>query len=395
MKHMISSRIFGLVLGLVFVLGSGTASAHWTNPFAGSSGSSQGQTGAPSATLPPCPPLIDGQPEFDGTSGTVWEPGVNCSLQDAATASVPSTSTGTAASGQPLNTIGDSPAASSPSRPVPAGGGIGARLSSLFSSSGSTGQPQAAGPGQVPQAGGIGLPSRDRADAALDQIHGRVGLSYTSWPDYRGADQGAERAALLVDLTFGQNGFLNNDDGLGWRIFAVDALESKLSINWSDAQVFRDDTQGLVEVGNHMNLELDLVYTTFERFYELELTRPLNGLEGWTLAFSTGMEGALDTLGTWDASLGLTYASENWMKSYYGISAAEASASGLSTYDPGAGLRDVFLEASLDVPLGANWGMDVGASARRLMGPAADAPQVKDAGSAMDYSGYVGLYYMF
>ena len=378
MKKPIVFCFFGFVASAIALLGTGSAVAQLNNPFAGSSGSLSGQSAT--ANLPPCPPSID------GARSSVWEPGVNCTLQGLsggraqATAyqNIPATAGTAIARGAPLDTLGTGLGASNP-----------------------TDQSQPTLPGQVPQVEDVGVFSGDQVratlewESALDQVYGRIGLSYSSWPDYRGADLGAERGTLLFDLTLGRNGFLNNADGLGWRVLTFDSLESKISVNWNGAQVFRGDTEGLKETSNHLNLELDIVYTGLDRSYELEWTKPLNGLSGWTLALSTELKGAFDTFGTWDARLGLTYASAPWMKSYYSISADESNKSGLAPYDPGSGLFDVFLETSLDVPLGINWGLDLGVSVRRMMGPAAEAPQVKDAGSALDYSGRVGFYYLF
>lgn len=388
------------------------------------------------ADLPPCPPLINGVPEFSLPNGEAWEPGINCAAQPAAQTNTqanapagdaPQTTQTTQANGQPTDTLnpGANPPAQTPSEPSapsnPLAGSSGSVQGLSDSSAGGAGSPgstdstssagsstntQPAAPGEVPQTslpGSNGSAQRvgdsstgvQNAEANLGGLQGRVGLSYVAWPDYIGASSGARRPALLVDLTWGPKIFLNNEDGLGYRIFEAGQIESKLSLNYNGAQVFEGQTAGLSEEGNHFSAELDLVYRTAAVDYEIELGVPLGGYGGWTLTGSAGQSGALGSMGSWSARLGATYASKNWMQGYYGISAGESAASGLAAYSPKGGMRDVFLEATADVPLGANWGLDLGLGVRRTLGPATSAPQVEIAGHPTDYLGHVGFYYRF
>ena len=313
-----------------------------------------------SSTLPPCPPLINGEPEFSNDS--VWSPGLNCTVNPAAT------SAASVATGAPLDTLGGN--AAQGDAPI---GGFGG------------------------QTGGFGAYGNDtfaQASDAFSDVQGRIGLSYTSWPDYMGADIGRARGSILLDLTFADNGFLNNDDGLGWRIVSLGALEGKISLNWNGEQLYRDDTDGIGRVSNHFNFEADLVYSNLGLDYELEFVRPLTEVRGWTLTGSVGSEIPMDT-GILRARAGLTYASKDWMESYYGISNSESVASGLTAYSPGEGLRDMFAEVGVEVPIGDTWGLDLGAGVRRVLGPVASSPQVQSAGTPIDYSGHVGVYYQF
>ena len=350
-------RSLGLILSITFALpliSSLGAQAQLGGLFS-SSGSRAAGNGPVQATptLPICPEATEGD--------SPWVPGLNCTLSGTGQATTAPTS---AADGQPLNTVDPSLVTTSPA---------------------STSGPTSARGSYAGTA---------NSGANLGGIQGRLGMSYVSWPDYLGADEGAERLALLVDLTFGQGAFLNNEDGLGWRLITLNALEAKVSVNWLGAQVFRGDTAGLSEIGNRAHFEADLTYDNFGQLYELEFSRPLSGFSGWTLTGAMTSEFLMET-GVLTARYGATYASQGWMNSYYGISAEEAAASAFSTYNADAGLRDVFIDLNVDIPIGPQFGVDVSAQAVRLFSDAARAPQVESAGSPLDYRAGVGLYYQF
>ena len=189
------------------------------------------------------------------------------------------------------------------------------------------------------------------AGASLMGLTGRIGLAYGSEPNYFGANEGRNRLGLFVDATFGENGFMNNEDGLGFEVLSLGQLESKLSLNARYGQIFEGKTQGLTALEPYGALETDLVFRGLNTAYELELSLPLTGPDGWTLESAALVEGGLGDLGNWSTRLSATYASGDWMKSYYGISSAEAAASGLNAYSPNGGFRDATIQISADILL--------------------------------------------
>lgn len=255
----------------------------------------------------------------------------------------------------------------------------------------------------VPTAGGVGGPGSSAGvdgqvggvGASLAGLTGRAGIAYASWPDYFGADTGRNPVELFIDATFGENGFINNEDGLGLVLLSMGALESRVSINRAYGQRFTGPTEGLSALSRYTQLEADVTLQSTKWTYEAELAVPLSGPDGWTLTGSMAQAGPLGSYGTWDATLGVTYASEKWMQSYYDIPANEAAASGLSGYSAEGGFRDVFIETGADIPLGTAWGLDLDLGARYMLGDARSAPQVQDAGSKTDYYGHFAVYYRF
>jgi outer membrane scaffolding protein for murein synthesis (MipA/OmpV family) len=75
-----------------------------------------------------------------------------------------------------------------------------------------------------------------------------------------------------------------------------------------------------------------------------------------------------------NAGFGLTAADGRYMRSYFGVSAAESVRSGHAEYSPGAGLRDVGVSFGLRADLGPHWVGYANAGTLRLLGPTLDSP---------------------
>ena len=92
----------------------------------------------------------------------------------------------------------------------------------------------------------------------------------------------------------------------------------------------------------------------------------------------------------------LSWASGNYMDTYFGVTDAEASASGsrLSAYDPSPSFKTAGLEARVSYAFSQNTRLHVQAGWDRFIGDAADSPIV-EAGSKDQFSIGAGLTYRF
>lgn len=79
--------------------------------------------------------------------------------------------------------------------------------------------------------------------------------------------------------------------------------------------------------------------------------------------------------------LSSTYASEDYMSEYFGVSNRNAARSGLDRFDADQGIKDVTLSISADYGFAGSWSVTGIASYSRLLGDAADSPIVDDRGS--------------
>lgn len=88
-------------------------------------------------------------------------------------------------------------------------------------------------------------------------------------------------------------------------------------------------------------------------------------------------------------SLSTTYASSEFMQTYFGVSGPASAASGLRAFDADAGFKDVGLTSVLIYSISDRWTASLIGTYKRLVGDAADSPLVKDAGSPDQFFGGV------
>jgi outer membrane protein len=92
---------------------------------------------------------------------------------------------------------------------------------------------------------------------------------------------------------------------------------------------------------------------------------------------------------------GLGGGSSSFNQTYFGVSTADALASGLPRYSPGGGISNVYVWPALLWRFHPNWLGAVGGMYSRVTGDAADSPVVKDRGDANQWIGGVGIAYLW
>lgn len=76
-------------------------------------------------------------------------------------------------------------------------------------------------------------------------------------------------------------------------------------------------------------------------------------------------------------SISTTYASENYMESYFGVNQNQSLRSGLATFSPDAGFKDVSLNLFAKYTIDRNWALNSLFTFKDLVGDAADSPVSK------------------
>ena len=94
------------------------------------------------------------------------------------------------------------------------------------------------------------------------------------------------------------------------------------------------------------------------------------------------------------ARLGTTYASDDYMATFFGVSAAQAanSVAGLNAFDADGGIKDVYMNVGTTYNVTENFELRASLGYQRLLGDAADSPITMDADQ---FSGSLGAAYRF
>lgn len=95
---------------------------------------------------------------------------------------------------------------------------------------------------------------------------------------------------------------------------------------------------------------------------------------------------------TVNATLGSTWASDQYMRAFFSVTPDQSARSGLATYDASAGIKDVFLGLGADFELDQRWTLKLMGRYTHLVGDAADSPIVEREGQ---WFGGAGLTYRF
>jgi outer membrane protein len=92
---------------------------------------------------------------------------------------------------------------------------------------------------------------------------------------------------------------------------------------------------------------------------------------------------------------GTTYASDNYMDTYYGVDSVDAGLTGLPTLKAGSGMHDYRVYFGLIQHLSPQWQLGAGARYQRLLGDASDSPVVDLRGDKNQWTYGVGLGYVW
>ena len=90
-----------------------------------------------------------------------------------------------------------------------------------------------------------------------------------------------------------------------------------------------------------------------------------------------------------------TWASNNYMETYFGVSGPDAASSGLPKYNAGSGLKDAGVGLTGHYKFTKTWGMIGNVSYTRMLNDAKDSPLVKQVGDENQYTAVVALTYNF
>lgn len=231
-----------------------------------------------------------------------------------------------------------------------------------------------------------------------------VGLGVGSYPEYWGADEQAVGVAPIARLSLGGNRFarlLVNDlrvnllDDSNWQlgpvavwrfgredvddqvVRKVHEIDKSLSLGAFGAYIWRDPTEVRRQAG----------------LGAWALGDATGAYDGWTAGLNAFAMQPVARMLSLAGGVAFTYASENYMDEYFGITASDSLASGLPVYTPRAGVRDARAWIVALVHLSPQWHIGTGVMYSRLVGNAADSPLVADRGSESQWIYGVGTLY--
>ena len=92
-------------------------------------------------------------------------------------------------------------------------------------------------------------------------------------------------------------------------------------------------------------------------------------------------------------AVGGTYASDDYMEAYFGVTPADAGNSGLPIFGAGSGIKDIYAQPMMQIHLSESWHIGAGVRIKGLLNDASDSPTVDRRGSDTQIVAGVGVAY--
>jgi outer membrane protein len=154
--------------------------------------------------------------------------------------------------------------------------------------------------------------------------------------------------------------------------------------------------RGLGNVGFSFEVGGDVTYMAGDTKIELEATQDVaDGHGGGTADLTVARTLYRGTKFAFGGSAVLTMATSKYLKSFFGIDARQAIASGLPEFHPKGGLKDAMASVHGDYSLSTHWSVLGVLTYERMLGDAAASPLVKLRGDANQLIGSIFVAYAF
>lgn len=224
-----------------------------------------------------------------------------------------------------------------------------------------------------------------------------LGVLIGTEPDYEGSDSYDFVALPLVNVTYADTLFLRTNT-LGATFSPIENLSfgPLLSYAFGRDEDDNDDLEGLGDVDPALLVGGFVGYEISRFELSVEVLRAVTGDHDGTviepsLSYGHEVTSALSL----EVEVGATWASDDYMETFFGIDAGQAANSRLRRFDAEAGFKDINLSLGANYMLSESWALLGEVGYARLLGDAADSPLVDDVGSKDQFHIMTGVSYSF
>jgi len=222
---------------------------------------------------------------------------------------------------------------------------------------------------------------------------GGIGIA----PDYEGSEDYKVVPVPAADIKFG-NGMSMKLFGLNlradlvrdsmWQLGPVANYRGERNDVKNDAVDKMEKVDGAGELG----IFGGFVYNKW--FVSMELLSDMgNAHDGWYSKLKGGYNWVIDKRVTLSIGAAATYADEDYMQTYFGVSGKDSRDSKLDRYNADAGIKDVGINLGLNWIINESWSARGVASYTQLVGDADDdSPVVDEGDEGQLFSAVMGIY---
>lgn len=217
--------------------------------------------------------------------------------------------------------------------------------------------------------------------AAPGKDGGRAGLAVIAGHEYQGSDKRRTMGVPLIEYQWANGWFAGSINGIGYNFSNRHDLQygARLTAAFGREESRSPALRGMGDIDARAE---------FGGFFNYMVSKEVSLSSSLRYGSGQDSNGLLADLGlgystelSSDLRLGLgvaaTLANADYMQSYFGVTAAQATRSGYAMYTPGAALRDVRANLSLTYRITPKISATAGVSASMLSGDASDSPLVR------------------
>jgi outer membrane protein len=213
-----------------------------------------------------------------------------------------------------------------------------------------------------------------------------LGAGLLTAPEYEGSDNYDVFVLPSLRFSYGSNLSFNARQGLRYNFLNENGITVGAGLGGNFGRE-EDDSSYLTGLGDidptvegkvFADYRVGLAKASFTFAHDLAGSH-----KGFTVKSALGTAFPIPGYGVFvRPSISATYASDDYVDSFFGINATQAARSGLVAYNPDAGFKDVGVNLFATKQLTQHWSASSTLSYKYLLGDVADSPIVKEKGQA-------------
>lgn len=223
------------------------------------------------------------------------------------------------------------------------------------------------------------------------ELRASVGVGLVSVPEFEGSNKNKARFLPMVDIRYDRF-FLSWSKGLGFDAYddgvwtISPALRYRFGRDEGDSRLLKGmgDFDDGAEIGARVSWHPHAVGLGLNAFHGL------GPAKGYTLDFGAFHRRQLFEPLSLTVGASVMYADSGYNRQHFGVTRSQSAASGYRAYDPGGGFKHCAVRGGLSWELTPLASLDVFGQFKKLTGPAADSPLVKQ-GSNEQFMGGLSL----
>lgn len=204
-----------------------------------------------------------------------------------------------------------------------------------------------------------------------------VGAGAMYAPKFEGSDEFEFSPVPMVSATLGR--VMIGPGGLSINVLETNGFQVSVKGGYEPGRKEDDSDhlRGLGDIDAGAVIGTKVSYETGPMEFYASLDKTIGGSDGLLGQVGANISQRYDRF-ILSAGASATFADDNYMESYFGVTAAQSARSGLAQYDAGAGLKRFDIEASITYMATEHWLIRGQAGVGFLTGDAKDSPIVQD-----------------